>query len=61
MKAMNCLGLVLASGMLVACADRTPEGSAVDLAAEAQAIRERSAEWLKFAQAKDAAAIVNNI
>lgn len=33
----------------------------VDVVAEAQAIRDRSAEWLALAEAKDAAAIANDI
>lgn len=53
------LALALVSGGLVACA---PEGGgdagpAVDIAAEAQAIRDLSMQWLEAAQAKDAAAI----
>jgi uncharacterized protein (TIGR02246 family) len=34
---------------------------AVDLAAEEQAIRTRSAEWMNYANAKDAASIANNM
>ena len=33
---------------------------AVDLAAEEQAIRDRSAEWMNFANAHDAASITKN-
>lgn len=61
MRPMYCLGLLLAAGVLAACVKPAAEGSTVDLAAEAQAIRERSAEWLKLAQAKDAAGIANDI
>ncbi|MGH6962825.1 MAG: nuclear transport factor 2 family protein [Dongiaceae bacterium] len=61
MRAMKCLGLLLSVGLLAACAKPGPEAPAVDLAAEAQAIRDRSAEWLKLAQARDIAGIVNTI
>ncbi|MGH8129715.1 MAG: YybH family protein [Steroidobacteraceae bacterium] len=37
------------------------EAQAVDLAAEEQAIRNRSAEWMNYANAKDVATIVNGI
>jgi uncharacterized protein (TIGR02246 family) len=37
------------------------EAPAVDLAAEEQAIRNRSGEWMNYANAKDAAAIANGI
>lgn len=37
------------------------EAPAVDLAAEEQAIRNRSAEWMNFANAKDAASIANGM
>lgn len=43
--------------LATACA----KGPAVDVAAEAQAIRDRSAEWLVLAQAKDAAAIASGV
>lgn len=49
----------LAAGMLVAgCGAKAP---AVDLAAEAQAVRDRSAEWMKLAQAKDAAGVASGV
>jgi uncharacterized protein (TIGR02246 family) len=38
-----------------------PETPAVDLAAEEQAIRNRSGEWMNYANAKDAASIANKI
>lgn len=51
-----------ACGALAAgCAKPAPEAPAVDLAAEEQAIRDRSMEWMKFATAKDAAAIASGI
>ncbi|MEX0734223.1 MAG: nuclear transport factor 2 family protein [Steroidobacteraceae bacterium] len=37
------------------------EAPAVDLAAEEQAVRNRSAEWMNYANAKDVATIVNGI
>lgn len=43
------------------CAKPAPEAPAVDLAAEAQAVRDRSAAWLALAQAKDAAGIASGI
>ena len=54
--------LLLGSGLLAGCA--APEqghGPEVDLAAEAEAIRVRSAEWLAWSQMKDFAAIGENI
>jgi len=48
--------LVLVAG----CAQKS-EMSAVDLAAAEKAIRDRSAEWMTLAQAKDAAAIADTI
>ena len=38
-----------------------PAAPAVDLAAEAQAVRDRSAAWLQLAVARDAAGIVNGV
>ena len=43
------------------CAKPAPEAPAVDLAAEAQAVRDRSAAWMALAQAKDAAGIASGI
>jgi uncharacterized protein (TIGR02246 family) len=48
--------LVLAAG----CAKKD-EAPAVDLAAEEKAVWDRSAEWMKLAQAKDSAAIVDTV
>jgi len=61
---MNARILVaaLAAGIaLTACVvnkDEAPAAPAVDLAAEEQAIRARSAEWLAAVQAKDVAATI---
>jgi ketosteroid isomerase-like protein len=43
------------------CAKPAPEAPVVDLAAEAQAVRDRSAAWLQMAQVKDISGIVNDI
>ncbi|MBM2853320.1 MAG: ketosteroid isomerase-like protein [Steroidobacteraceae bacterium] len=43
------------------CAKPAPEAPVVDLAAEAQAVRDRSAAWMQMAQAKDGAGIVNGV
>lgn len=57
------LAAALAAGVvLTACVvnkDEAPAAPAVDLAAEEQAIRARSAEWLAAVQAKDMAAIMS--
>lgn len=53
--------LLLATVLTAGCAKPAPEAPAVDLAAEAQAVRDRSAAWLQLAQAKDAAGIVNGV
>jgi len=52
MRSYRILTLGLAAAVLAACAQSGPP--AVDVAAEAQAIRDRSAEWLKQAQARNA-------
>jgi uncharacterized protein (TIGR02246 family) len=52
---------VASAAMAVGCAQKAPQAPAVDLAAEAQAVRDRSAAWLQMAQAKDAAGIANGI
>ncbi len=64
MRGRNLVLVAAACGALVAgCAKPAPEpeAPAVDLAAEAQAVRDRSMEWLKLATAKDAAGIANGI
>lgn len=59
MRQLNWIMGALAAALLAsACAQQAP---AVDVAAEAQAVRDRSAEWLKLAQAKDAAGIANGL
>jgi uncharacterized protein (TIGR02246 family) len=51
-----------ACGVLTAgCAKPAPEAPAVDLAAEAQAVRDRSAAWMQMSQAKDVAGIVDGV
>ncbi len=58
MRGLQSMLTVLGAALLAtACA----QGPAVDAAAEAQAIRDRSAEWLSLAQAKDSAAIAGGI
>ncbi len=47
------------AALAAGCAKPAPEAPAIDLAAEAQAVRDRSAAWLQLAQAKDTAGIVN--
>lgn len=59
MRQLNWLAAALATVLLASgCAAKAP---AVDTAAEAQAVRDRSAEWLGLAQAKDAAGIASGI
>ena len=60
MTAMKSLTLLLVAGALAACA-KTEMPPPVDLAAEAQAIRDRSAEWQKLAVAKDVAGITSSV
>ncbi len=55
------LTALAASLLATGCAKKEPAAPAIDLAAEEQAIRDRSMEWLKFATAKDAAGIANGI
>lgn len=55
------LGAIAAALLATGCAQKEAEAPAVDLAAEAQAIRDRSAAWLALAQAKDAAAIASGV
>lgn len=58
MRGRNLMLVAVACGALAAgCAKPAPEAPAVDLAAEAQAVRDRSAAWMQMAQAKDAAMI----
>lgn len=60
---------IAASLLLAGCAKPQEEAKeepaaaapAIDLAAEEQAIRTRSAEWMNFANAKDSATIANDV
>ena len=62
MRGRKLMLVAAACGVLAAgCAKPAPEAPAVDLAAEAQAVRDRSAAWLQLAQARDAAGIVNGV
>lgn len=57
---LNMKSVALALGattLLWGCAQPQPSEPAIDLAAEAQAVKDRSAEWLALAQARDAAGI----
>jgi ketosteroid isomerase-like protein len=49
------------AALAAGCAKPAPEAPAIDLAADAQAVRDRSAAWLQMAQAKDVAGIVNGV
>jgi len=53
--------VVACAGLAAGCAKPAPEEPAVDLAAEAQAVRDRSAAWMQLAQAKDVAGIANDM
>jgi len=62
MRGKNLMLVAAACGVLAAgCAKHEPEAPAVDLAAEAQAVRDRSAAWMQLAQARDVAGIVNGV
>lgn len=62
MRGRNLMVVAAACGVLAAgCAKPAPEAPAVDLAAEAQAVRDRSAAWMQLAQAKDVAGIVDGV
>lgn len=59
MRQVTWFAAALATALVASgCAAKAPP---VDVAAEAQAVRDRSAEWLKLAQAKDAAGIAGGI
>jgi len=67
MKTNQSILTLLAAGLLVTgCAKKEetppppaePAAPAVDVAAEEQAIRNRSAEWMNFANAKDIASVI---
>ena len=53
--------LLMATVLTAGCARPAAQAPAVDLAAEAQAVRDRSAAWLQMAQAKDISGLVNDI
>ena len=55
------LAAAASASLALGCAQKAPVAPAVDLAAEAQAVRDRSAAWLQLAHAKDAASIANDI
>ena len=62
MRGQKLMLVAAACGALAAgCAKPAPEAPAVDLAAEEQAVRDRSAAWMALAQAKDAAGIASGI
>jgi uncharacterized protein (TIGR02246 family) len=63
MKSQTMIIAALAAGFVMSgcAAKKQEEAPAVDIAAEQQAIRDRSAEWMKLAQAKDSAAIATGI
>lgn len=48
---------IVTAALAWGCIERPPAEPAIDLAAEAQAVRDRSAEWMALATARDAAAI----
>ena len=49
------------ASLAAGCAQKAPEVPAIDLAAEAQAVRDRSAAWQQMAHAKDIDGLVNDI
>lgn len=52
----------LAASLLAAgCAKQEVAAPAVDLAAEAQAVRDRSAAWMQLSQARDVAGVVDGV
>jgi uncharacterized protein (TIGR02246 family) len=59
MNARTLIAALAAGIVLAGCAAKRDEAPTVDLAAEDQAIRARSAEWLAAAQAKDVAATMS--
>ena len=61
MRITKCAMLLVATGLMTGCAKPAPEAPAIDLAAEAQAVRDRSAAWLKMEQAHDAAGIASGV
>ncbi len=62
MRGQRLLLIVAAcAGLAAGCTKPAPEAPVVDLAAEAQAVRDRSAAWLQMAQARDFAGIANDM
>ncbi|HEU4517040.1 MAG TPA: nuclear transport factor 2 family protein [Steroidobacteraceae bacterium] len=71
MSARTLFASILAAALLATgCAKKEesapeaaaePETPAVDLAAEEQAVKNRSGEWMNYANSKDAASIANKI
>lgn len=62
MRGRKLMIVAAACGVIaVGCAKPAPEAPAVDLAAEAQAVRDRSAAWMQLSQARDAAGIADGI
>jgi ketosteroid isomerase-like protein len=71
MNTRTFLAMTLAAAVLAVGCERKeeaaveapaePEAPAVDLAAEEQAIRSRSGEWMNYANARDATSIANKI
>jgi uncharacterized protein (TIGR02246 family) len=62
MASRQLLLAALAASLGVAgCAKPAPEAPAIDLPAEAQAVRDRSAAWMHLSQARDVAGIVDGI
>ncbi len=55
------LAAIAGAALGAGCAPKAPEAPAIDIAAEAQAVRDRSAAWMQMAQAKDAAGIASGI
>ncbi len=53
--------LIVAAALTLGCVEKPPAQPAVDVAAEAQAIRDRSAEWLQLAVARDAVGVANGM
>lgn len=53
--------MLAAAALAIGCAPKAPEAPAVDLAAEAQAVRDRSAAWQQMAHAKNIDGLVNDI
>lgn len=55
------LAALAASVFAAGCAKPAPEAPAVDLAAEAQAVRDRSAAWMQLSQARDVAGVIDGV